>query len=80
VTIKKRKVDDAMELKDALKKIDDQIDAVSSRMEKKDDAHLFAMSLVEQLRRLTPYQLATVKHKIHGILIEAEFSMPPTPS
>lgn len=49
-------------------------------MQKKDEAYLFAMSLVDQLRRLTPYQLAVAKQKFHGILIEAEFTMPSAPT
>ena len=48
-------------------------------MQKKDEAYHFALSLVDQLKRLTLYQLAMVKPKFHGILIEAEFSMPRVP-
>lgn len=65
---------------DAMKSINDQIQAINLNSERKDEAYMLAMSLVKPLRRLSPYYLAMVKQKFQATFIDAEFSMPEHPT
>lgn len=42
----------------------------------KDEAELYALSLVPVLRRLTPYKLAYLKTKLSTLLLDVEFNLP----
>lgn len=71
---RQKRKSDASKLSGMLKDIDNEL-------EKKDDeSHLYAMSVIEKLRRFTPNQRAAARRKIEEILFDIEFSSQPSTS
>lgn len=74
---KKRKLNSGRHVENELELLEVQINShLENRNKSKDEAYLYAESIVPTLRRLTPYQLAVAKQKIQQSLFEAEYETP----
>lgn len=62
-------------LEDGMRKIDQQIE--QALKEPTDEAYMYAMSLPEKFRRLTPYQFAFCRKEIEALLFKCEFEVQP---